>query len=298
VEAPDLSPAGRASVTVPSLDVAPGESFPVRIDLELLRPLGAGRGGSAMLEIGLDCVLFQDLTAYGPDVLRTRRNLTVYELEARRDREYFRNLAASGRTIQLQEEINAASPYLHPPQLGLELLGKVEADSHVRRPVSLSFVPFSNSPVEMLRGNARIFRNEIETPQLSVRNGSKRMLQTVEIGWILRDEGGHDYMAGSLPADVAIAPAESGSIQQNGVLRFSHPSGRPMMVEQLLAFVRNVQYADGSMWIPTRADIGGATLDPSVRRAIANSPEEQRLFQIYRKKGMNALMAELLRQLN
>jgi FtsP/CotA-like multicopper oxidase with cupredoxin domain len=37
VAAQEVTPGGRASVAVPSLDVAPGATFPVRIDLRLLR---------------------------------------------------------------------------------------------------------------------------------------------------------------------------------------------------------------------------------------------------------------------
>ena len=50
VTAQDATPGGRASVTVPSLDIEPGESFPVRIDLRLMRPLQTApgrRGGRA-----------------------------------------------------------------------------------------------------------------------------------------------------------------------------------------------------------------------------------------------------------
>ena len=42
VTAQDASPGGKGSVTVTSLDVAPGETFPIRIDLRLLRPLASG----------------------------------------------------------------------------------------------------------------------------------------------------------------------------------------------------------------------------------------------------------------
>src|SRR5438445_1121889 len=38
VEAEDLKPSGKGSVIMPSLHVQPGEVFPVRIDMELLRP--------------------------------------------------------------------------------------------------------------------------------------------------------------------------------------------------------------------------------------------------------------------
>ena len=68
--------------------------FPVHIDMQLLRPFNAVRpeADSSMVRVSLDCALFTDLTAYGPDKLGSRRALMVYELEARRDRRY---LAAS-----------------------------------------------------------------------------------------------------------------------------------------------------------------------------------------------------------
>jgi len=50
-----------------------------------------------------------------------------------------------------------------------------------------------------------------------------------------------------------------------------------------------VEFTDGTVWIPSRADLGSAEL----QRVIAPSGEEQRLVQIYRKKGIRALVAEL-----
>ena len=41
VLAQEVTPGGKGSISVPSLDVAPGETFSVRVDLQLLRPLGA-----------------------------------------------------------------------------------------------------------------------------------------------------------------------------------------------------------------------------------------------------------------
>ncbi len=46
---------------------------------------------------------------------------------------------------------------------------------------------------------------------------------------------------------------------------------------------------DGSFWIPSRVELD----DPMLRRVVAPSPEEQRLVQIYRKKGVNAVIEEL-----
>ncbi len=45
----EVTPGGKGSVSVPSLDVAPGETFPLGVDLRLLRPIGSAerhRGGS------------------------------------------------------------------------------------------------------------------------------------------------------------------------------------------------------------------------------------------------------------
>src|SRR3954463_15198161 len=83
VVAQDLVPPGTGSVTVPSLGVQPGEAFPVRIDLQLLRPFSASRPEGAMVRVSLDCAVFSDLSFYGPDRLQSRRSLVVYELQAR-----------------------------------------------------------------------------------------------------------------------------------------------------------------------------------------------------------------------
>ena len=118
----DLTPSGRASVTVPSLDVPPGEVFPVRVDLELLRPFNTTRTAGALVQVSLDCVLFDDFSSYGPDKIHSRRNLMVYEIEARRDRDYFRRLIETGKLAKLQQELNFGLPDMRAPELGFELL--------------------------------------------------------------------------------------------------------------------------------------------------------------------------------
>ncbi len=75
VTAQDVTAGGKGSVTITSLDVGPQDTFPVRIDLRLLRPLQASSG--VPVQIGLDGVLFDDLSFYGPDKLSSRRNMTA-----------------------------------------------------------------------------------------------------------------------------------------------------------------------------------------------------------------------------
>jgi hypothetical protein len=294
VEAPDLTPSGRGSVTVPSLHAKPGEVFPVRINMQLSRPISMGRGKGAMMQLSLDCALFSDLSAYGPDKLQSRRMLTVYELEARRDRRYLANLLESGRLAELREELNFGLQDLNPTRMSLELL-RQPANSGAAQAVPVGAVAFPSSPVKPIGGHAQISGNEVRTSQLEVRNISGKAIENFEVGWIIRDARGRDFVAGSIPSSIGLAPIQTASMTQPDTLRFSRPSGEPMMVDALLAFVNNVEFSDGKVWIPSRGDITEATSDPILRRALASSPEQQRLADIYRRKGMSGLQEELKR---
>ena len=84
VAAQEVTPGGKASVAVPSIDVAPGDNFPVRINLRLLRP--GQMGGGPLVQVSLDGVLFQDYSFYGPNRLDSRRSMIAWEMEAQRDR--------------------------------------------------------------------------------------------------------------------------------------------------------------------------------------------------------------------
>jgi hypothetical protein len=54
-------------------------------------------------------------------------------------------------------------------------------------------------------------------------------------------------------------------------------------------YVSNVEYADGSLWIPNRSDLA----NPLLQKIVGPSAEEQRLLQIYHKRGIKGLIAEL-----
>jgi len=293
VEAQDLTPSGKASVTVPSLSVQPGEVFPVRIDAELVRPFSVGRSEGALVQVSLDCALFSDLTAYGPDRLNSRRALMVYELQARRDRRYMAALLQSRNWAQVREELDFGLQDLHPQQLGLELLHDPRANGWREQPVNVGAVAFRGAPVQPVGGAARVAGNEVHAPAIEVKNTSQKMVRGIDMGWIVRDERGREFVAGSMPAALQLAPVQTGTMSEQGTLRFSHPTGQPMLIGGLMAFVNDVEFADGKLWIPSRIDIDEATSDPLLRRALATSPEQQRLAEIYRRKGITGLQEEL-----
>ncbi len=297
VEAQGLTPSGKGSVTVPSLHLEPGDVFPVRIDMQLLRPFNAVRPESdaSMMRVSLDCALFTDLTAYGPDKLGSRRALMVYELEARRDRRYLAALLQTGKFTQVREELNFGLQDLTPQQLGLELLHRPRSATEHEHPFTVGAVSFPSSPVQPIGGNAQVFENEVRTPRVEVRNTSQKAVRMIDMGWIVRDERGRDFVAGSVPASLDTAPVQTARMTESGTLRFSRLTGQPVVIGALMAFISDVEFSDGKLWIPTRADIDEATSDPVLRRSLADSPEQQRLAGIYRRKGMSGLMEELQR---
>lgn len=295
VEAQDLTPAGKGSVTLPSLNIRPGEVFPVRADMELLRPFNAPKADGAMVQVSLDCALFNDLTAFGPDKLGSRRALIVYELQARRDRQYLAALLQQGRYTQIREELNFGLQDFSPQQFGLELLRDPHSSLDHEHAMSIDAVLFPSSPVKTMGGAAHVARNEVRAPQIEIRNGTHRLVRSIDMGWIIRDERGQDFVAGSMPASVSLGPVAAENVSESSTLRFSRLNGPPMLIEALMSFVNDVEFGDGSVWIPTRQDIEAATTDPILRRTLSISPERERLAEIYRKKGLNGLADELKR---
>ncbi len=284
VLAQEATPGGKGSISVPSLDVAPGETFSVRGDLHLLRPIGAG--SNPLVEVGLDGILFDDLTFYGPDKLLSRRSMMVWELEARRDRQYFRALLdQSGREGLQKAMLASLTRDADRPQFGVQMVRGRATNTDGERDLQFAFLHFADAPVEPMDGVARIAGNEARAPKLVVRNRSARVVRHLEMGWIVRDQQGREFMAASLPYDMRLPPRSSSQILQDASLRFDPRTS----VEGMTGYVASVEFMDGSMWIPSRAELD----DPVLRRVVAASPEEQRLVQIYRKRGLNAVIEEL-----
>ena len=289
VLAQDVTPGGKASVSAPSLDVGAAEVFPVRIDLRLLRPLGAG----PLVEVGLDGVLFDDLSFYGPDRLNSRRSMTSWELEARRDRRHFKSILEAQGAEGLRNQVLASlARQSERPRLDVQMARAGRATNlEPEREVQFAFLRLPDAPVEPLAGLARISGNQARAPRIEVRNRSDRAIRHLEIGWILRDRQGREFLAGAVPAEVTLEPGGRARIAPETALRVSERAGQPVPLDGMTAYVAQVEFSDGKLWIPSRATLA----DPKLARVAAPSPEEQRLTELYRKKGLNALVEELKR---
>src|SRR4051794_5789304 len=285
VQSQEVTPGGKASVSVPSLNVQPGETFPVRIDLRLLRPLSAGTG--PMVEIQLDGVLFDDLSFYGPNKLNSRRSMTVWELEARRDRQFFRRvLEARGREALRASMLESINDQADRMQMDARVAQAGRATTtRNERQIELAFLKGAeNGPVVCDMGMVRIADNEARSPRLHLRSQADRPIREIEIGWLVRDSNGREFVSGSVPVEVSLQPRSRTTLVQDVTYRFTQPGGNPIAINEMKAYLASVEFADGVMWVPDRSS-----------RGPTPSPEEQRLSELYRKKGLDALVTELNR---
>ena len=78
VSAQEVTPFGRGSWSR-WLDVGAGEVFPLPIDIRLLRPLQPQSGPLA--QVGLDGILFNDYSFYGPNRFDSKRTMMVWAEE-------------------------------------------------------------------------------------------------------------------------------------------------------------------------------------------------------------------------
>src|SRR5665647_1199640 len=220
VVAQEVTLGGKGSVTYPSLNVGPGETFQVRIDMQLMRPSQVT--GGPLVQVDLDGVLFQDLSFFGPDRLNSRRTMTACEKEAQRDREHFKRiLAQAGRTGLQREMLESMARQSEVSQLAVTVkrTGRAVTSAAIapEHDAEFAFLEFPDSPVKPMNGSARISGNEARTPRIEVRNRSNRPVKYVEMGWIVSDPSGKQYMAGSLPSadsDLALPPGHSARLLQ------------------------------------------------------------------------------------
>jgi hypothetical protein len=281
----EVTPGGKGSVSVPSLDVAPDDAFPINVDLHLMGPIG-GLGGPRV-NVSLDGVLFDDLSFYGPDMLHSRRTMTVWEMEARRDRQYFKKLLETAGGKGLQDAIidSISRQASDPPPGGVQVMRGRATNSDPEREVAYAFLHFPGAPVDASSGMVRITGTEAHAPRVAVKNQSARPIRYVEIGWIVKDQDGREFQAISMPSDVSLAPKQSGNVGEDMSMWFTKRTS----IQSMTGFVSSVGFSDGSYWIPDRSVLNDAKL----KRVVAPSPEEQRLAELYRKRGLNGLIEEL-----
>jgi hypothetical protein len=292
----EFAPGGRGSVARPCIDVQPGQNFTLPIDVRLVRPVQAA--GGPLVRVQLDGVLFDDLSFYGPNRLNSQRAMTFWEVEAQRDRAYFKQvLQARGEKALQNEMALSLARQMNRRQLDVTLARNgavagttVASADHLAR---FAFLNLPDSPVEPVEGWAAVSGNEAKSPRIDVVNRSSKTVRYVEVGWFVKDQDGHEYLAGSVPASgpaMVLGSGSRASLLPDTALKVSR-QGRPVEIAGMTGFVSEVEFADGKVWVPSRDEINSSPL----LRIMAPSPEEQRLADIYSRRGLAALVAELNR---
>ena len=285
---------GKGWVTYPSLNVGPGEAFPARIDMQLMRPSQLATG--TLVQVDLDGVLFQDLSFFGPDRLNSRRTMTASEMEAQRDREHFKRILAQNGKVGLQRAmLDSMARQAEFSQLVVTVkrAGRVVTSAAVspERTAEFAFLQFPDSPVAPVEGWAQLAGNEARAPHINVRNNSNRPVKYVQMGWLVSDQSGRQYMAASVPSaepTLNLPPGKTARLDQETSLSFTS-KGQAVNVQKMMGFVNQVEFADGKVWVPNRQNLDNAIL----RKVLPPSAEEQRLTEIYVRRGPDALIQEL-----
>jgi hypothetical protein len=263
-----------------------------------MRPTQFAAG--TLVEVSLDGVLFQDLSCYGPDRLNSCRTMTAWEREAQRDREYFKRiLAQSGQDGLKKAIVDSLARQADRPRLDVRVSphGPAVTSAAIAAPEQskkFALLEFPDSPIEPLDGWAMVSGNQARSPQVEVRNRSGKPVKYVELGWLVSDQTGQQYMAASLPAGepgLFLPAGKTAKVMQDTILTFINKGGKPMNVQGMTGFVSQVEFADGKVWVPSRQNLDQGVL----RRIVPPSNEEQRLTELYVKRGLPALVQELSR---
>jgi hypothetical protein len=223
--------------------------------------------------------------------------MMVWETEAQRDRQQFKAiLEKSGPEALRRLALDSLNLQSTRPRLDVQVSRGGRSTSAAtgvgERRAEFAFLQFPDSPVQPLDGSVRIAGNEAKAPHIEVRNRSSKPIRYFEIGWIVKDSQGKEFWAASVPAsgsDLNLKPGQTGRAQQDTALRFSKGQGEPVDIHGATGFVSQVEYTDGKIWVPDRASLENAQL----LSVIAPSLEEQRLTDLYRKKGLRALIEDL-----
>jgi hypothetical protein len=159
------------------------------------------------------------------------------------------------------------------------------------RTEQFAFLDFPDSPLQLTDGSAQVAGNEARAPRIQVSNRSTQSIKYVELGWLVSDPSGEQYLAASLPASdpsLYLPAGKTARIEQDTALHFTR-GGQPVSIRSAVGFVSRVQFADGKLWVPSRADLERGSLV----KVLPASAEEQRLDDLYLKRGLDSLVQEL-----
>jgi len=110
--------------------------------------------------------------------------------------------------------------------------------------------------LQPLDGWAQVAGNEARSPRIQVRNRSAQTIKYVELGWLVSDPGGQQYLAASLPASdpaLYLPAGKTARVEQDTALRSPAPASQSAFRRGGLRQPRAVRRR--KLWVPSRADL-------------------------------------------
>jgi hypothetical protein len=89
------------------------------------------------------------------------------------------------------------------------------------------------------------------SPTVAARSGKPVLIRRDRL---VRDKQGQEYLAGSVPASESTMVLPAGQrtgLQEDTALKFSR-AGRAIEIDGMTAYVSQVEFADGHVWVPSR----------------------------------------------
>ena len=269
-----------------------GEMEPLRMGI-----FGVGRMGRVHLENLLRMVREGtiELVALG-DRLDSVRKMTIRELEARRDREYFLGQLEGGGEQALVSAMQASlRRQAARPRLDVRFAGDGPATATTERDpreLQLAFVQEGDEPLLLEQGSALVTGLISDAPRIRLRNVADQPVQYFELGWLVRDNSGVVYSVGAAPVERAPLLKPGEHFETGAIQRFAFRprwANEPPALVAMSAYLRSAQLDDGSVWIPSRSVLAASEL----LDIVPASSEEHRLTLLYRERGPAAVAAEL-----
>ena len=281
----------RATVTLPALRAAPGGDVTVRFQLADGRTGTRNTPPEPKLQIALDAVLFADLTSYGPDRLQSKRELLLAALEGRRERAQLSSLLAKGRLPEVRQYLNFGLPPTPSPFQFSLLQTTLAAPTSGRVP--LTTLAIGNAPLKLLAVDAQLSSGQLAYPSLVVFNQSRSAIRSVWVNVAVRDEHGEERLLASIPISQPILPLQTVRIGSAFAASLSRESGPPVVIRAAICYLRGIEWADGTVWIPSSEDMLNATTDAQLQIAMQDSSERQRLASLFRRAGIAGVQRDL-----
>src|SRR5260370_13845637 len=144
--------------------------------------------------------------------------MAVLEVEARRDRKYFKTVLESAGVEGLRQEI-VGSLNRQADRAGMEArvtqIGRttVAAGEHN---VQFAFLDVPNAPVEINGGWVGIVGDEANRPRINANNRSPKQIRAMEFGWTIKDTRGKESVAGRIPRYVSMDTYLKTSLMRHG----------------------------------------------------------------------------------